>query len=112
MGFWSRSESKRSRERWSGEHPPDAEAIATWLVANISQRLGVPGASIDPDAPFSQFGLDSQQAVAISGELEEWCGRKLAATLLWDYPTIASLADHVASGAESPPGPEPSWEES
>ena len=32
------------------------------------------------------------EAVSFAGDLEEWLGRDLPATLLWDYPTLAALA--------------------
>lgn len=75
---------------------PSAAAIAAWLVDQIAARTGTDPASVDPDQPFTYYGLDSVQAVAIAGELETWLGRRLPPTLAWDYPTVALLASHLA----------------
>jgi acyl carrier protein len=32
----------------------------------------------------------------MSGDLEDWVGRKIDPTLLYDYPTIETLAQHLA----------------
>ncbi|MGH9665299.1 MAG: beta-ketoacyl synthase N-terminal-like domain-containing protein, partial [Bryobacteraceae bacterium] len=74
----------------------DAEAIRAWLTAKIAGKMRLPAASIRSDDAFSQYGLDSKDAVALSGELQEWLGRPLAATVLYDYPTIDALVCHLA----------------
>ena len=73
-----------------------AAALALWLVEQISAKLGVPEAQVDVHTPFVEYGLDSVKAVSIAGELETELGRSLAPTLLWDYPSIAALAAHLA----------------
>jgi acyl carrier protein len=40
-------------------------------------------------------------AVGLSGELEDLLGISVDATVAWDYPTVAGLAAHLASGAAS-----------
>jgi len=40
--------------------------------------------------------LDSVAAVGLAGELEDWLDVELPATILWDYPTIAALAEYLA----------------
>jgi acyl transferase domain-containing protein/acyl-CoA synthetase (AMP-forming)/AMP-acid ligase II/acyl carrier protein len=73
------------------------EAIQNWLVARLSQRLHLNPEQIDRQAPFSSYGLDSVTAVSLSGELEAWLGRRLSPTLVYNYPTIAALAQHLAA---------------
>ena len=46
--------------------------------------------------PLAGFGIGSLQAVRLAAELEEWLGRKLAPTLVYDYPTIDALAGFLA----------------
>ncbi len=70
--------------------------LAAWLVERISEMTGVPESEVDPREPFSSYGFGSSDAVALSGELEERLGRHLAPTLLYDYPTPALLARHLA----------------
>ncbi|NEP61535.1 MAG: AMP-binding protein, partial [Symploca sp. SIO2G7] len=71
--------------------------IQTWLIDRIAEQLGINPSEIDIREPFARYGLDSVAAVRLSGELEEWLGRKLAPTLVYDYPTIEALARHLSS---------------
>jgi len=36
------------------------------------------------------------QVARLSGDLEAWLGRELSPSLIYDYPTIESLARHLA----------------
>jgi acyl transferase domain-containing protein/acyl carrier protein len=47
---------------------------------------------LDPDDSLSDLGLDSLMAVNFTESLEAIIGRRLPATLLFNYPSIASLA--------------------
>jgi len=82
----------------SGPIAPTQEGaeIVDWLVRHIAERLHVPPEEIDPREPLASYGLSSTEGVALSGDLEEWLGRDLPATLVWDYPTIERLARHLA----------------
>jgi len=72
-----------------------AEAIEEWLVAHLAMELKIEPCEIDVGEPFASFGMDSVAAVGLSGDLEDWLGRELSPTLVWDYPTIAVLARHL-----------------
>ena len=76
--------------------PKTAGAIQAWLVSQISKRLKVQPSRIDVGEPLAHYGMDSVQAVSIAGELEDWLGRRLPPTLVYDYPTISALAQHLA----------------
>jgi len=82
----------------AGKKSPEAASIEAWLVAKVAETLGINPAEIDVREPFASLGVDSAQAVGLAGDLEEWLGRKLPATLVYDYPTIESLAHHLATG--------------
>jgi acyl carrier protein len=79
----------------------DASAIERWLLAKVAEELLVEPSRIDPTVELSKLGLDSAQAVVLSGDLSRFVGIKLAATLVWDYPTIGELAAHVATLAKA-----------
>jgi phthiocerol/phenolphthiocerol synthesis type-I polyketide synthase C len=81
---------------------PSGEAIRTWLVARIAELLRIDARDVDLHKPLANFGLNSVQAVSLSGELEDWLGTQLAPTLLYDYPTIDTIAAHL--GGEDEPG--------
>jgi acyl carrier protein len=78
------------------ESPHTAAAIEHWAIAKLSEALGVTPAEIDVHESLDNYGMGSIQAVSFAGDLEEWLGRDLPATLLWDYPTLAALAAHLA----------------
>src|SRR5438477_5092585 len=75
---------------------PGAKAIQDWLVAQLSRVLEGEPQDIDIREPFTSYGLTSVDAVGLSGDLEEWLGLSLSPTLAYDYPTIESLARHLA----------------
>jgi phthiocerol/phenolphthiocerol synthesis type-I polyketide synthase C len=91
----STSESPSSRPS-SGPIAPEGMEIVDWLVSHVAQRLTLPPEEIDPREPLASYGLSSTEGVALSGDLEEWLGRDLPATLVWDYPTIEKLASYLA----------------
>ena len=71
--------------------------IEAWLVRAIARSLAIDPRAIEVDRPFTELGIDSVAAVALSGDLEDWLGRKVAPTVVWDYPTVALLAAHLAN---------------
>ncbi|MFN8433384.1 MAG: amino acid adenylation domain-containing protein [Anaerolineales bacterium] len=79
----------------------NSSVLQTWLVTRIASMLEMDVTSIDPRQPFTYYGLGSVQAVSLTGDLEDFLGRKLAPTLAWDYPTIELLANHLASDSQS-----------
>lgn len=78
------------------------EKIMVWLGDNIGRRLGISPQTIDPDQTFASYGLDSLQAVQLTAELEDWLGQKLEPTLAYDYPSIRTLAHHLAQDTATP----------
>ncbi len=90
------SESSHCQESAPNQQPSHSiEAIQAWLIARISEQIGN-AQEIDIRQPLAQYGLNSLAAVTISGELQEWLGRPLSPILLYDYPTIEALAQHLA----------------
>jgi acyl carrier protein len=77
--------------------------IQDWLVSQLAGLTGIDRAEIDVHEAFDSYGLASREAVMLSGDLEEWLGRRLSPILVYEYPTIESLARHLAvDGASSP----------
>ena len=77
------------------EHP-SAATIRSWLLEKCAEALAVPVDILDPSAPLASYGLGSVQAVSLVGDLEDWLGRRLPATLFWDFPTLDALARELA----------------
>lgn len=77
--------------------PPSVTEIQAWLVSYVAEMLEIEPSEVDMALEFNDYGLDSSAAVGITGDLEEWLERELDPTLLYDYPTIESIAQHLAS---------------
>lgn len=68
------------------------DEVERWLVAALAKTLGVAATDIDVEQPFADYGLDSVTAVELTGDLETFVEQRLAATILWDFPSITKLA--------------------
>ncbi|HEY1404505.1 MAG TPA: beta-ketoacyl synthase N-terminal-like domain-containing protein, partial [Pyrinomonadaceae bacterium] len=83
-----------SEARASGT-PFDKASIRQWLRERVATKLGISPTMVDVREPFTRYGLESRDAIALSGELQEWLGRALPPTLVYDYPNIEALAVHL-----------------
>ncbi len=73
------------------------QEIIDWLRQRVASKLDVSAAEIGADVPFTRLGIDSTEAVVITGELQELLGIKVPPTALWDTPTIKELAKYLLS---------------
>ncbi|MGL5796529.1 MAG: acyl carrier protein [Waterburya sp.] len=74
---------------------PSKLDLQTWIVNYVAELLEVEPEKIDVTIAFDRYGLDSSAAVGLAGDLEDWLERELDPTLLYDYPTIESLSEHL-----------------
>lgn len=79
--------------------PPSAAEIQAWLVDYIARELAVDPSTIDVHAPLAEQGLGSRQAILMAGDLEDWLGREIPDTLVWDFPSIHGVATFLGTGA-------------
>jgi acyl carrier protein len=71
------------------------EALVRGEVARV---LGIGAAgTIDPHAGLRDMGLDPLMAIELRNALQAGFERRLPATLAFDFPTVATLAGHLAS---------------
>jgi acyl carrier protein len=74
-----------------------SEAIEGWLLSKVSDALALDPDEIDLGEPLASYGMSSIAAVSLTGDLEVWMGTELSPTLVWEYPTIAALTEHLGT---------------
>jgi myxalamid-type polyketide synthase MxaE and MxaD len=100
-------------KRSAGGNAPDGDGSAADTVEDVlavvresvARVLQFRIDEVDPTREFGAMGLTSLLALELRNRLERALGRPLSATLAWNYPTVASLAAHLAGKDKPPPRP-------
>jgi phthiocerol/phenolphthiocerol synthesis type-I polyketide synthase A len=66
------------------------------LRAIIARELRMSEAELDLNRPFAELGLNSVMAMSVRRETEQFVGIELSATMLFNHPTIVTLAAYLA----------------
>jgi acyl carrier protein len=74
---------------------PSKESIMQWMIQWIAKEMGLPTEEIETEKSLLNYSLSSVTAMMLVGDLEEWLGLTLPPTLVWDYPSIAAIADYL-----------------
>ncbi len=100
------------QSRAAGQDPRASPAALKAFIAEAAAVVlgAAPGEALDPDVPLNEAGLDSLMALELRKSLGTGLGLTLPATLLFNFPTITALADHLAgeiglAGTEETPAP-------
>ena len=70
--------------------------MASYLREQISQVLRISSARIPIHASLGALGFDSLMALEFRNRLEDSTGLTLPATLIWNFPNITALGQHLA----------------
>ncbi|VBA36080.1 Narbonolide/10-deoxymethynolide synthase PikA2, modules 3 and 4 [Mycobacterium innocens] len=92
------ADSRALGARLAGLTPERQHAILANLVITATAAvLAHPDpAAMDPDQPFKDLGIDSLSALELRNTLSAQTGVALPATITFDHPSPAMLADHLA----------------
>ncbi len=75
----------------------DRDSVSDLITSYLSTLLNVPESKIDANRPFERYGLDSTAAAGLSGVISEKLDIELGDNVAFDYPTVASMTDHIMS---------------
>src|SRR4029077_8738751 len=90
------------RRGGGGGWPLGAAGGGAGLRDGTAPRPVLLAADIATSRPLVEYGLDSQMAVEVAGELEAALGQPVPATLAWNHPTIDAIAAHIAGASAAP----------
>ncbi|GAA5202326.1 hypothetical protein GCM10023322_84120 [Rugosimonospora acidiphila] len=87
--------------------PRRLDHLCDLIAERAATMLGIDPIAVAADRTFTELGFDSLSALALRNLLSEATGLRLRTTLVFDFPTPATLANHLhdellrdASGAD------------
>src|SRR6185437_115427 len=97
-------EPRATTPAWSEMPAEDVRAeLQTGLRAILARELQLAETDLDLDRPFAEYGLNSVMAMSVRRDTELFVGIELSATMLFNYPTIVALAEHLAKKVSPQP---------
>jgi acyl carrier protein len=72
------------------------EDIEAWLVNYLAKVLEIEPKKITTKTSFGRYSLDSSVTITLASDLGDWLGCEIEPTITYSYPTIESLAKHLA----------------
>ncbi|NJR64507.1 MAG: acyl carrier protein [Leptolyngbyaceae cyanobacterium CRU_2_3] len=70
--------------------------LAAGIQQEVATALGLPPCqTLDPQKGFFEMGMDSLMSLDLKNRLQTRLGQPLSSTLIFDYPTVDVLAQHL-----------------
>jgi amino acid adenylation domain-containing protein len=73
------------------------DVLINHIQEQVSKMLGLKSSQLKRDQGFADMGMDSLIAIEFRNHLENSLGLSLPATLVFEYPTIKSLAEYITT---------------
>ncbi|MEM7278962.1 MAG: acyltransferase domain-containing protein, partial [Pseudomonadota bacterium] len=90
--------------------PGDIEALRDLVTQTVAELLALDPAGLNDDSTLGDLGMDSLLGLEFRKVMQARCGLVLSATLVWNYPTIGAIVDHIdgklGAGDDTPIGSE------
>ncbi|RAV32494.1 polyketide synthase Pks13 [Corynebacterium heidelbergense] len=80
--------------------PTTVSQMREWLRTWVANTTGIPVEDVGEHRLLEEFGLSSRDVVVLSGDLERLTGKRLDATVAYEYNTVAALADYLITGGQ------------
>jgi acyl carrier protein len=85
--------------------PARRAALESFLKQQIARVLRQSAGRIDAAKPFRSLGLDSLMGLELRNRLEAELSLSLPATVVWNFPTVRTLAQHLTTLLGEPAEP-------
>lgn len=99
-----------SKQPRASGSPHTIDSIQKWIESWLVKKLKIDPKLIDFKKAFSDYGIDSVQAVQFSQDMKEWLGGsvKVDSTLVWNFSNIEAVTLYLSSelGDSEPVSPE------
>lgn len=74
--------------------------IQDWFKTRLVELLEIEPNDIDIKLPFDSYNLDSNMAVGLTSDLEDWLGTDLEPTVLYEHPTIEKISRYLTAASQ------------
>lgn len=74
--------------------------LEKWLVERLAEEIGIEPARIDPKTPLYVYLMNGFQSFGVVADLEKLLKRQLPPSILYEQPSVASLAEHLTYGGK------------
>lgn len=81
----------------------DQRVVLRWLTTRLASYLKVPAHTIDTTMPLAEMGVDSVHALSLVGDVEEHFDIDVDPTMIFDYPTLADIAEFISAAVAQRP---------